>query len=66
MREHTGIDSEEGGLNFGRRNLSNLRYADGSILLAESSNDLKELLMKVKEDNDKTGLHFHPKTIRMY
>lgn len=45
--------------NFGGRNLSNLRYVDDTILLAESSNDLKELLMKVKEDSDKTGLHFH-------
>lgn len=45
-----GVDSEEGGVKVGGRNISNLRYADDTILLAESSNDLKRLLMKVKEE----------------
>lgn len=57
----TGLASEEGGGKIGGRNSNNLRCADDIILPAESSNDLKRLLMKGKEENAKAGLAFeHP------
>lgn len=56
MKQKTGLDSDEG-VKIGGRNINNLRYADDTILLAESSNDVNGLLMKVKEESVKTGLH---------
>ena len=49
MYNKAGLDSDEGEMKTGGRNISNLRYADDTIFLVESSNDLKRLLMKVKE-----------------
>ena len=43
-------------IKIARRNISNLRYADDTILMAESKEELKSLLMKVKEESEKTGL----------
>ena len=46
----------QAGIKIARRNINNLRYADDTILMAESEEELKSLLMKVKEENEKVGL----------
>ena len=53
----TGLDEADTGIKISRRNISNLRYADDTTLKAESEEDLKSLLMKVKEESEKAGLH---------
>jgi len=53
---NTGLDEAEAGINISRRNINNLRYADDTTLMAESEDELKSLLMKVKEESEKVGL----------
>ena len=53
---NTGLDEAQAGIRIARRNINNLRYADDKILLAESKEELKSLLMKVKEESEKAGL----------
>ena len=53
---NAGLDEAEGGINIAGRNINNLRYADDTILMAESEKELKSLLMKVKEENEKASL----------
>ena len=53
---NAGLDKEQAGIKTARRNINNLRYADDTILMAESEEELKILLMKVKEDSEKAGL----------
>ena len=53
---NTGLDEAEAGINISRRNINNLRYADDTTVMAESEEELKSLLMKVKEDSEKVGL----------
>ena len=48
---NAGLDQAEAGIKIARRNLNNLRYADDSTLMAESEEELKSLLMKVKEES---------------
>ena len=50
------LDEAQAGIKISRRNISNLRYADGTTLMAESEEKLKSLLMKVKEESEKVGL----------
>ena len=50
------IDESEAEIKITKRNINNLRYADDTILMAESKEELKSLLMKVKEDSEKVGL----------
>ena len=52
----TGLDEAQDGIKIARRNTSNLTYADGTILMAEREEELKSLLMKVKEESEKAGL----------
>ena len=52
---NAGLDEAQAGIKTARRNINNLRYADDTILMAESE-ELKSLLMKVKEKNEKVGL----------
>ena len=52
---NAGLDEAQAGINISRRNISNLRYADDTTLMAESEEELKSLLMKVKEENEKVG-----------
>ena len=54
-----GLDEVQGGINIARRTISNLRYADDTALMEESKEELKSLLMKVKEESDKPGLKFN-------
>ena len=50
------LDEAQAGIKISRRNISNLRYADATTLIAESEEELKSLLMKVKEESEKIGL----------
>ena len=49
----TGLEEAQAGIKIARRNINNLRYTDGTTLMAESEEELKSLLMKVKEENKK-------------
>ena len=51
-----GLDEAQAGINIAGRNINNLRYADDTILMAESEEELKSLLMKVKEESEKSWL----------
>ena len=53
---NAGLDEGQAGINIAKRNINNLRYADDMILMAESEEELKSLLMKVKEESEKVGL----------
>ena len=53
---NAGLDEVQAGIKISRRNIYNLRLADGTALMAESEDELKSLLMKVKEENGKVGL----------
>ena len=53
---NAGLDEAQAGIKIARRNINNLRYADGTTLMAESEEELKSLLMKVKEESEKSGL----------
>ena len=53
---NTGLDEAQAGIKIARRNTNNLRYADDTTLMAESEEELKSLLMKVKEESEKVGL----------
>ena len=50
---NAGLDEAQAGIKIARRNTDNLRYADATTLMAESEEELKSLLMKVKEENEK-------------
>ena len=53
---NTGLDEAQAGIKISGRNINNLRYADDTALMAESGEELKSLLMKVKEESEKVGL----------
>ena len=53
---NAGLDEAQAEIKIARRNINNLRYADGITLMAESEEELKSLLMKVKEESEKVGL----------
>ena len=54
--KNAGLDEAQAGIKTAGRNINNLRYADDTTLMAESEEELNSLLMKVKEESDKTGL----------
>ena len=54
--QNPGLDETQTGIKIAGRNISNLRYTDDSTLMAESEEELRSLLMKVKEDSEKPGL----------
>ena len=54
--KNTGLEETQAGIKIARRNINHLRYADDTTLVAESEEELKSLLMKVKEENEKVGL----------
>ena len=56
MQRNTGLDEAQAGIKIAGRNMNNLRYADDTTLMAESEEELKGLLMKVKEETEKVGL----------
>ena len=53
---NTGLEDAQGGIKIAGKNINNLRYADDTTLMAESEEELKSLLMKVKEESEKVGL----------
>ena len=53
---NAGLDEAQAGVKINERNISNLRYADNTTIMAESEEELKSLLIKVKEENEKVGL----------
>ena len=55
---NAGLEEAQAGIKIARRNINNLRYADDTTLMAESEEELKSLLMKVKEESEKVGLTF--------
>ena len=56
IMRNTGLDETQAGTKIVRRNINNLRYVNDTILMAESKEELKSLLMKVKEESEKAGL----------
>ena len=56
IMRNAGLEEEQAGIKIAGRNINNLRYADNTILMAESEEKLKDLLMKVKEESEKAGL----------
>ena len=56
---NAGLDEAQAGIKTAGRNVNHLRYADNTILMAESKEELKNLLMKVKEESEKIGLKFN-------
>ena len=56
---NAGLEEAQAGIKIVRRNINNLRYADDTTLMAESEEELKSLLMKVKEESDKVGLNLN-------
>ena len=54
-----GLEEAQAGIKIARRNINNLRYADDTTLMAESEEELKDLLMKVKEESEKVGLELN-------
>ena len=56
---NAGLDEAQDGIKIAGRNINNLRYADDITLMAESEEELKSLLMKVKEESEKAGLKFN-------
>ena len=56
IMRNAGLEKAQAGIRIGGRNINNLRYADDTTLMAESEEELKSLLMKVKEESEKVGL----------
>ena len=61
---NAGLDEAQAEIKIAGRNINNLRYADDTILMAESEEELKSLLMKMKEESDKVGLKLNIKKLR--
>ena len=61
-----GLDEAQAGIKIGRRNISNLRYADDTTLKAESEEELKILFLKVKEESEKVGLKLNIQKLRSW
>ena len=57
--QNTGLDESQAGIKTARRNINNLRHADDITLMAESEEELKSLLMRVKEESENAGLKCH-------
>ena len=57
--QNAGLDKAQAAIKIAGRNINNLRYTDDTTLLAESEDELKSLLVKVKEENEKAGLKFN-------
>ena len=59
---NAGLEEAQAGIKIARRNINNLRYVDDTTLMAESEEELKSLLIKVKEESEKVGLKLNQKT----
>ena len=56
---NAGLEEAQAGIKIARRNINNLRYTDDTTLMAQSEEELKSLLMRMKEESEKTGLKFN-------
>ena len=65
IMRNAGLEEAQVGIKMARRNINNLRYADDTTLMAESEEELKSLLMKVKEESEKVGLKFNIQKTKM-
>ena len=65
IMRNAGLDEAQAGIKIAGRNIKNLRYADDITLMAESEEELKSLLMKVKEESEKVGLKLHTKKTKI-
>ena len=65
IMRNTGLGEAQAGIKNSGRNINNLRYADDTTLMAESKEELKSLLMKVKEESEKVGLKLNIQTTRI-
>ena len=63
---NAGLEDAQAGVKIARRNINNLRYADDTTLMAESEEELKRLLMKVKEESEKVGLKLNIQKLRSW
>jgi len=63
---NAGLEEAQAGITIGRRNINNLRYADNTTLMAESKEELKSLLMKVKEESEKVQLKLNIPKLRLW
>ena len=59
IMRNAGLDEAQAGIKIARRNINNLRYADNTTVMAESEEELKSLLMKVKEESENPGLQLN-------
>ena len=66
IMRNAGLEEAQAGINIVGRNINNLRYADDTTLMAESEEELKSLLMKVKEESEKAGLKVNIQTLRSW
>ena len=64
--QNAGLDEAQAGIKIARRNMNNLRYADDTTLMAKIGEDLKSLLMKVKEESEKVGLKLDIQKLRSW
>ena len=62
---NTGVEEAQAGIKISRRNINNLRYTDDMALAAESKEELKSLLMKVKEESEKAGLKLNTQKMKI-
>ena len=62
---HARLDEAQAGIKIARKNINNLRYIDDTTLMAESEEELKSLLMKVKEESEKAGLKFNIQKVKI-
>ena len=62
---NAGLEETQAGIKISRRNINNLRHADDTTLMAESEEELKSLLMKVKKENEKAGLKLNIQKMKM-
>ena len=62
---NAALDEAQAGIKIAGRNINNLRYADDTTLIAESEEELKSLLMKVKEESEKVGLRLNIQKIKI-
>ena len=63
---NAGLDEAQAGIKIARRNINNVRYSDDTTLMAESEEELKSLLMKVKEESEKVGLKLNIRKLRSW
>ena len=66
ITRNAGLEEAQAGTKTARRNINNLRYIDDTTLMAESEEELKSLLMKVKEESEKVGLKLNLRKLRSW